>query len=328
MTTADGLFGANSGLRRAARASLIVVAGWAAAAAADVDVWLSATTTPRDRPVELILEIKGELAGRPDLTVLDEDFVIIDRRQESSISVIDGQRQTRYRLSLRLLPRQTGEIEIPPIPVGASVTRPLRLRVTEAVDPRAPTAADPWVGPPVPPRPVPALPGSGWLGPPPVEPIPRWPDRDGSSVAGAESPTGDGGRLPGAWIWYSALLALAWAVTLFLWWRGRRPPVAPAAMVADLRPSAPADPWSKAIDAVRIAYQAGDAPAAREALLAWSRLRWPHDPPGNIARLVLRCQEPLKGQIALLEKALYSPEPLSWNRELVWETLAAEQRVG
>jgi hypothetical protein len=73
--------------------------------------------------------------------------------------------------------------------------------------------------------------------------------------------------------------------------------------------------------AVREGYRARNPDAARHALLAWARLAWPHNPPGNLTQLALRSPEPARGRIILLDKTFFSPDPLDWSKEPLWEDL-------
>jgi hypothetical protein len=82
-----------------------------------------------------------------------------------------------------------------------------------------------------------------------------------------------------------------------------------------------ADPLQDEIDAVRTAYGLGNAGAAREALLAWAGKALPEQRPSNLARLAQRCPEPLRGQILSLEEAFFSPSPVAWDKEPIWEGL-------
>lgn len=539
---------------RLALALLVILGAWPGVApAAGVQAWLSATATTLDRPVELVVETPGPPSGAFDLSVLEADFRILDRRTTSSVTRIDGQRREQHRLTLRLVPRRTGELAVPPIAVGDERTPTLRLTVAEPAPrplpegPAAPHLSEPLAQPAVPapeevsvaveaevapaevlvgqqvllevrvlsrgpltdprlvdpqpqtarilplgedrfhderdglgyivyerryalfpeqpgrlaiapvafeaqvlgaagqgrarraessaltltvrPRP-PGVPASAWLparalalteaglpaGPAsPGQPLARvvtlraegvlaadlpelaleapfeleprrtppqlWDERTPSGVIGhrverltlaarepghyrlpevrvpwwdtagavarvailpartlaiqpsgvaspvssepeaQEAPTravvAPDGLLP----WVGLLLALALLPVLIRgWWRRAR---MPEAVATEPLPASPEDPALAAVALVRRAYAAGDALAAREALLAWSRVRWPADPPGNLARLVLRCPQPLQGQIALLEKSFFSPTPLRWEREPVWEGLAA-----
>lgn len=126
------------------------------------------------------------------------------------------------------------------------------------------------------------------------------------------------------WTWIAVALGLAWIATMAAWWRSRRraTAVSPAAVPAEPMPAREeADPLQSEIDAVRTAYESGDAGAAREALLTWARQALPGQPPSNLARLAQRCMEPLRGQVLLLEEAFFSPGPVAWDEKPVWEGL-------
>jgi len=135
---------------------------------------------------------------------------------------------------------------------------------------------------------------------------------------------------PGAgspWIWLLIGLGLGW-MGFHLVRRARGTsslpgPAAPVPKPAEpLSPPEP-DPLAKAMDAVHEAYRARQPAAARQALLTWARLAWPHDPPGNLTQLALRSPEPARSRIMLLDKTFFSPDPLDWSREPVWEDLPA-----
>jgi hypothetical protein len=138
----------------------------------------------------------------------------------------------------------------------------------------------------------------------------------------------------GFWIWASAALGLAWLITLGLWWgnrqrAGKRPSASHDREPSSPRPAPPepTDPVSRSVDEVRLAYESGEAGAAREALLAWAALALPQQPPGNLALLAKRCPEPLRGEILLLEQAFFSPRPVHWERRRVWERLPGFEPV-
>ncbi len=101
----------------------------------------------------------------------------------------------------------------------------------------------------------------------------------------------------------------------------RRHPIAPPVQSGDPEPRP--DPMAEAIAQVRTAYQASNPEAARLALLAWAQMAWRHDPPGNLTQLALRCPEPARGRITLLDQAFFSPDPLDWTRDPVSTDLPA-----
>lgn len=145
--------------------------------------------------------------------------------------------------------------------------------------------------------------------------------RTPSATAPEENP---GGTNP--WFWISLALAATLAVTM-LRRRGRpaRPRPAPnpgAEPDGGTEPEPqPLDPLEPFIENVRTAYAAGNATAAREALLAFGAALMPEAPPSNLARLAQRCPEPLRGEILLLEQAFFSPRPVHWEQQPAWTRL-------
>jgi hypothetical protein len=86
------------------------------------------------------------------------------------------------------------------------------------------------------------------------------------------------------------------------------------------------DPLGDATREVERAYRAGDATAARSALLAWAAVVWPQARPSNLAQLALRLEPPLRDHVRLLEKAFFSPTPLDWRRPGMREQLEQAAR--
>ena len=130
------------------------------------------------------------------------------------------------------------------------------------------------------------------------------------------------------WPWITALLLTGWIVTtVLLGWRTRRGPATrPAAAAAAKMPKAAPDRGqqaSQAVEGIRQAYEQGDALAAKAALLRWAAIQWPDNPPTNLSRLAAHCPGTVQRPILKLDESLYSPEPVAWNREPVWEQLSA-----
>ena len=135
------------------------------------------------------------------------------------------------------------------------------------------------------------------------------------------------------WLWITAGLGLAWLLTTGAWWLScrraqarspapmRHEPATEPTPPPDLESAPEADPLAASIEAVRTAYERGDAKAAQAALLAWGREVLPAKPPSNLARLAQRCKEPLRSEILTLEQAFFSPRPLHWERQPVSERL-------
>jgi hypothetical protein len=143
----------------------------------------------------------------------------------------------------------------------------------------------------------------------------------GAGIQAQDAPAGSG-----SWQWVTIALGLAWIGTMLAWWRsrrrGERPAPSPVPQQGPIAPEpAEAEPMSDTIAAVRTAYEAENAATAQEALLAWAREVLPEDPPSNLARLAQRCHEPLRGHILMLEQAFFSPRPLPWSQQPVWQAL-------
>jgi len=144
--------------------------------------------------------------------------------------------------------------------------------------------------------------------------------------ASTPDPNSGAGRALGPWTWGIIGLGLCLGAVILV--RRRRAPT-----TARAAPPAPADrgpleppppsPLEQLSEDLRRAYTNGDAGAARAALLAWARLAWPHNPPGNLTQLALRSPEPAARRITLLDQAFFSPDPLGWNHEPLWEDLPA-----
>lgn len=80
----------------------------------------------------LTLTADGGELGEPDITGLDTHFDILGRSQNSSISIINGERQASRRWTYVLLPKSPGEFEIPPLSIAGRQSQPIPILVREA----------------------------------------------------------------------------------------------------------------------------------------------------------------------------------------------------
>ncbi len=119
---------------------LIILLLIACPAHARVSATLSSNATGPDQPVRLTLQTEGEQELSPDLSELEQRFEILGRSTQQSISIINGKMSAKRSLTLTLLPRQTGTLEIPPIKIGKESTQPLVLEVAQ--QPREEAQAD------------------------------------------------------------------------------------------------------------------------------------------------------------------------------------------
>jgi BatD DUF11 like domain len=115
----------------------------------------------------------------------------------------------------------------------------------------------------------------------------------------------------GFWPWLCLLLGLGWLLTLLFFWRQRRRQ--PPQPVRDQAGSADSGREKDALQALWRATDRNDPKAARQALLAWSRCRWPAAGHYDLERLAKYCGEPLAGELATLGRALYAGSENHWQ---------------
>jgi len=106
------------------------------AQAAEVNATLDRTRIVLGETVTLVLQTDDpgqSLEG--DLSALDQDFLLLDRRSETQMSIVNGSRTAQVRLSLVLEPKRNGRLTIPSLPIGDGGTRPLEINVEAAPTP-------------------------------------------------------------------------------------------------------------------------------------------------------------------------------------------------
>ncbi len=72
---------------------------------------------------------ESSFSGNPDLSVIEKDFEILGSNRSSHSSWINGQKSASTTWIYELLPRHSGMITIPSIPVGGTSTRPTAIQV-------------------------------------------------------------------------------------------------------------------------------------------------------------------------------------------------------
>jgi hypothetical protein len=106
------------------------------AAAAEVTATLDRTRIVLGETVTLVLQTDDpgqSLEG--DLSALDQDFLLLDRRSETQMSIVNGSRSAEVRMSLVLEPKRNGRLTIPSLPIGDGGTQPLEINVDAAPTP-------------------------------------------------------------------------------------------------------------------------------------------------------------------------------------------------
>ncbi len=82
--------------------------------------------------LELTLEAADALRfGKPDLQVLEAQFIVSAPRQVNQLATVSGQARAITRWQITLQPRQAGKLEIPALSLGDWHSQPIALQVSE-----------------------------------------------------------------------------------------------------------------------------------------------------------------------------------------------------
>ena len=307
---------------------------------ATLRVEVAASTITQNEPLCLTIETDIPLGAIPDLGPLEHDFSIIQQGTNRSTHSFNGQTRQRTVLHLTLQPRRSGDLTIPALQIGGETSRPIQVRVTPILDgssaipssqPEQPYSS---YSPPVP---------MNWMGTPDVggwgtsgNLVPGWGPLPGNQdwTTTPPAPTSPPPLAEpdtegcGPWPWLTGIALIGWLLTALALWRQRggrwprmRSSTLTAATETPVTASIPSASLEELIAGVQRAYQSDDPFAARDALLRWAAWVWFEDAPTNLSRLAARCPSQLQRHILRLEQALYSPSPLPWNEEPIWELL-------
>ena len=118
----------------------ILVLGLLFTAAARAEVQARLSENPVYAGDTLVLTLSSDAAAngtQPDLSPLQRDFQILGTGTSSQLSIVNGRRSARTEWQVRLQPRRSGEIRIPPLQVGTEHSPELTLKVTDSPSPAA-----------------------------------------------------------------------------------------------------------------------------------------------------------------------------------------------
>lgn len=90
-----------------------LLVGLSLPAAAAVNAWLDHDQVGPGETVQLTLQHDGQTDAEPDLAPLQQDFDIAGRSSGSNIRIINGQMNAQTQISLMLVPKHNGKLQIP-----------------------------------------------------------------------------------------------------------------------------------------------------------------------------------------------------------------------
>lgn len=106
---------------------------WTANASAELSVSLDRNSIVRGETVTLVIQTNDPQQNLdPNLDALQEDFILLDRRSETQMSIVNGRQSAVMRLLITLEPKREGELLIPALQLGQESTQPLRVQVDPA----------------------------------------------------------------------------------------------------------------------------------------------------------------------------------------------------
>lgn len=95
-----------------------------------------------DESFTLTLQSSGSSGGEPDLGVLQPDFDVLGQSKSSSLQIINGQTSRSVQWQISLMPKRSGQLQIPAISVGSQSSQPITLTVSAASQAQAAQGGD------------------------------------------------------------------------------------------------------------------------------------------------------------------------------------------
>ena len=96
--------------------------------AAGFEANVSRTVIPEGESFQLYLRQDGN-GAKPDISVLNEDFLITMERKSFKSTYVNGKTQSFNENVLTLIPKKTGKVILPSIRAGKEQTSPIMLTV-------------------------------------------------------------------------------------------------------------------------------------------------------------------------------------------------------
>lgn len=263
-------------------------------ATAMITVKVAELVIAQNQPLRLTIEIDTVFGTMPDLSNLEQDFIIVQRHANYSTRRVNTQTQQLTTFNLVLYPKRSGDLIIPSILIGNDESKPISIQVT------------------------------------PINQTDNLSnDKNFPAQSYTEQVTNENtinhpvANNVNIWLWLTVVTTLGWLITaLAWWWQQRKLKFHHSIAITEpiSLPTLPPYPLLEVLIAdVKRAYRDIDPFAARNALLHWSTKKWLDDPPTNLSRLAARSNPQLQRAILMLEQALYSPESIPWHKEPVWE---------
>ena len=110
---------------------LVVSLLLAVPAMAKVSAQVDRSAVEQNESFSLEIVIEGDVGSEPDVSVLDEDFIVGQSRQISNTNIVNGQISRSVTWIYPLMARRAGTLTIPALRVGNDQSEPIRIDVRE-----------------------------------------------------------------------------------------------------------------------------------------------------------------------------------------------------
>jgi hypothetical protein len=101
------------------------------AQASEIHVSVDRNPVNLNESFQLIFSANDDPDGKPDFSVLQQQFEVLNQQRSSSSSWVNGKSQHNQQWTLTVMAKQAGELLIPPVAFGDDVSKPLKLTVTD-----------------------------------------------------------------------------------------------------------------------------------------------------------------------------------------------------
>ncbi len=106
---------------------------WMTGLQADVTATLDRNSIVKGETITLVLQTNDpQQTLDPNLDALQADFILLDQRSETQMSIVNGRQSAVMRLLVTLEPKHEGELEIPALHMGGQSTQALKVQVDAA----------------------------------------------------------------------------------------------------------------------------------------------------------------------------------------------------
>src|SRR5512135_753401 len=101
-------------------------------AAAAINAWLSHDQIAPGETAQLTLQHDGQTDSQPDLSPLKQDFEIAGRSSGSNVQIINGKMSAQVQISLMLVPKHSGKLQVPSLQWDGQASPALTLTVSDS----------------------------------------------------------------------------------------------------------------------------------------------------------------------------------------------------